>query len=127
MTSSNKGPRVLIVEDESLVRSIAHEEFADAGFDVVTAEDGRAAVDLLNGGDMFDLLFTDIRMPGTIDGWSVATAARRAHPDIAVIYATGFFEEPSAMVADARFFKKPYRLATILEAARQLGVDPARG
>lgn len=118
-------PRVLIVEDEELVRDIASDEFADAGFEVIAVPDGDAALRALDD-DAFDLLFTDIRMPGTVDGWSVAIAARAKQPSIPVIYATGFSEEQHRMVDRAVFFKKPYRLMAILAAARQLGVAPAR-
>lgn len=117
-------PRVLIVEDEPLVREIAVAEFVDAGFEVVTAADGDAALEVLSGNAAFDLLFTDIRMPGNIDGWSVAAAARRGAPRMAVIYVTGFSEDQSAMVERAVLLKKPYRFSAILQAANDLGVLP---
>ena len=122
---SAKGlPRVLIVEDEPLVRYIASDEFAEAGYEVIAVPDGHAAIEALDAGTSFDLLFTDIRMPGTIDGWSVAAAARSRLPNLPVIYATGFSEEQHRMVQHAVFFKKPYRMTAILQAARQLGLSP---
>lgn len=115
-------PRVLIVEDEELVRAMAEDEFADAGFAVVSAADGEQAVRTLQSDPGFDLLFTDIRMPGGIDGWSVAERARRLKPDIAVIYATGYSEDQASMVASSIFLKKPYRMPAVIAAAQSLGV-----
>jgi CheY-like chemotaxis protein len=121
---AGRQPRVLIVEDEELVRAIAQDEFADAGFAVVTATNGEQALQTLQADSGFDLLFTDIRMPGGVDGWSVAERARRLKPDIAVIYATGFSEDQAAMVASSVFLKKPYRMPAVIAAAQSLGVQP---
>ena len=117
-------PCVLIVEDEELVREIAVLEFADAGYDVLEAADGAAAVALLESGAGIDLLFTDIRLPGQIDGWDIAERARALRPDLPVIYATGFIAEEAAPVGGGRLFHKPYRPLAIIEAARLLGVSP---
>lgn len=124
---SPRKPRVLIVEDEPLVRCIAEEEFDEAGFEVQSAADGQAALTKLGDTAPFDLLFTDIRMPGGIDGWAVAHAARAANPRIAVIYATGYAEGHDRIVADAAFFQKPYRFPAVFEAARRIGVVPRAG
>ena len=115
-------PRVLIVEDEPLVRCIAEEEFGDAGFEVQSAPDGPTALIKLGETAPFDLLFTDIRMPGGVDGWAVAHAARAANPGIAVIYATGYSEGQHAIVDGAVFFQKPYRFAAVFAAAQRIGV-----
>ena len=116
-------PIVLIVEDETLVREIAVEEFQDGGYDVLEAADGQAAVELLESDQAIDLLFTDIRLVGDLDGWSVAEAARRLRPSIPVIYATGFSAEQMRVVEGGLFYKKPYRLSDIIAAAATLGVE----
>jgi CheY-like chemotaxis protein len=121
MASSSK-PTVLVVEDEALLRIIITEELEDAGFKVVEAGDGNSALSILKSNPQIDLLFTDIRMPGGLSGWDVAEQARRDHPELPVIYATGFSEDALRVVPGGRFFKKPYRASAILEAARQLGV-----
>jgi CheY-like chemotaxis protein len=121
MASSLK-PTVLVVEDELLVRIIIAEELQEAGFEVLEAGDGHSAIDMLKRYRDIDLLFTDIRMPGELSGWDVAEQARKERPDLPVIYATGFSEDPLRVVEGARFFKKPYRPSSILEAARELGV-----
>lgn len=119
---AHQTPTVLIVEDEPLVCEITSEEFRDAGFRVVTAADSDAALELLASEKAIDLLFTDIRLPGNLDGWSIADAARGMRPDIPVIYATGFSAEQMRMVDGALFFKKPYKPAAIIAAAATLGI-----
>ena len=119
---AERQPRVLIVEDEGLLRAMAHEEFADAGFDVVTAANGEEAIRTLEADAGFDLLFTDIRMPGAMDGWSVAKHARSLKPDIAVIYVTGYSDAQDAMVSPSVFLRKPYRMPAVIAAAVSLGV-----
>jgi CheY-like chemotaxis protein len=116
-------PRVLIVEDEPRVRAVVAIEFRDVGYEVVVAATGDEARDLL-GGQSFDLLFTDVRMPGSIDGWQLAVAARALQPGIAVIYATGYSDEPEVMVEGALFFRKPYHLRAVFRGAETLGVLP---
>ncbi|MEY2882643.1 MAG: hypothetical protein RL490_367 [Pseudomonadota bacterium] len=119
MTASRK-PRILIVDDEALVLEIACMEFEDAGFDVLAASDGTTALELIGGDPDIDLLFTDIRMPGTIDGWALAQSGRQLRAQLPVIYATGFSADTPRMVDDALFFTKPYRLGQIVEAAQRL-------
>ena len=111
---------VLIVEDEPLVREIATLEFEDAGFHVIAAGDGDTAVSHLASDAAIDLLFTDIRLPGSIDGWTIADRARELRPGLPVIYATGFTADAPRLVPNSRFFKKPYRPLAIIEAARAM-------
>jgi CheY-like chemotaxis protein len=123
MTTSGR-PAVLLVEDEELVRLIIADELREAGFEVLEAEDGLRAMEVLRSGETIDLLFTDIRMPGSLTGWDIAEEARSLRPEIAVIYATGFSEEALRIVPGGLFFKKPYRASAIVEAALSLGVSP---
>jgi CheY-like chemotaxis protein len=64
--------RVLLVEDEGLIRLLTAEVLHEEGFEVVEAWNGVEAIRLLDGPDGFDVLFTDVRMPGTLDGIDVA-------------------------------------------------------
>lgn len=113
-------PTVLIVEDQELVLQVAASEFEDAGFAVLTASNGDTALAQLDSDTAIDLLFTDIRMPGLIDGWEIANRARKLRPHLPVIYATGFSGQIPETVEGAILFRKPYRLTEILAAARQL-------
>lgn len=116
-------PTVLIVEDEDLVREIAQAEFLDAGYRVIEAATGEAAMAHL-AVDAVDLLFTDIRLPGAVDGWSVARRARELQPTLAVIYASGFPGDAMDIVPGARFVRKPYRPTSIVDLARAMRDGP---
>lgn len=124
MTACDK-PVLLMVEDEELLRLVIVDELREAGFHVIEAANGAAALELLTDDQPIDLLFTDIRMPGALTGWDVAEQARNLRPELAVIYATGFSENAPRLVSGSRFFKKPYRVNAIIEAARDLGVSPS--
>jgi CheY-like chemotaxis protein len=112
---------VLLVEDELLVRELASEDLGDAGFQVTPATDGDEALAYLREGRHFDLLFTDIRMPGTTDGWGLAQEAKRLLPDIRVIYATGLGDAASGLTENERYVRKPYSLAELRKALDELG------
>ena len=112
--------RILMAEDEVLVRELALEDLADAGFEVVAARNGDAALAILQEDRNFDLLFTDIRMPGSMDGWELAAEARRLIPHIKVIYATGLDESGEGLGQGDRLIQKPYRLTVLLQALEEL-------
>ncbi|WP_184201821.1 response regulator [Polymorphobacter multimanifer] len=112
---------VLIVEDEALVMIIAQEELEDAGFLVLTACDADEAMRHLESDARIDVLFTDIRFPGALDGWAVAQRARAFRPGIRVVYATGYSASRPDSVPDSVLFIKPYRLSDIIDAIRRLG------
>lgn len=112
---------VLLVEDELLVRELASEDLKDAGFEVTPAGDSDEALGYLREGRRFDLLFTDIRMPGALDGWGLAVEAKQVLPDIRVIYATGLGDAARGLAADERYVRKPYTLNDLREALDELG------
>ena len=112
---------VLLVEDELLVRELALEDLGDAGFEVTPASDGDEALGYLREGRRFDLLFTDIRMPGSVDGWQLAQEARQILPDIRVIYATGLGDAANGLAEGERYVRKPYSLNDLRKALSQLG------
>ena len=113
-------PAVLIVEDEALVREVAAAEFTDAGFVVIEAGDGASALAHLDPDAAIDVLFTDIRLPGTLDGWAIARYARSVHQALPVIYVTGFAGDGLAMVEGGHFVGKSYRPTAIVATARAL-------
>ncbi len=119
MTAVVRG-KVLIAEDEPLILALAQAEFEDAGFQVIVAADGQAALAALERYSDIDLLFTDIRMPGDLDGWALARTARQMNPGLPVIYATGFSSQAPDIVEGGLLFLKPYVVAHILDAARSL-------
>ncbi len=111
---------ILAVEDEPLVRELIVDELEDAGFVALAAETGDAALPILQGSRRIDVLFTDIRLPGTVDGWQLAKAARRLRPYMPVIYATGYTVERASQVPGGLFFSKPYQPSAIIDAIRAL-------
>jgi len=114
--------QVLLAEDETMVRTWLADEFVDIGWSVVEAADGDAALRAAGQSAQFDLLLTDIRMPGSVDGWELARRVRGLHPELPIIYATGFSEKSSDPVAGSKILGKPYRFAEVIEAMRALGV-----
>ena len=90
--------RVLMVEDETLLLEVITADLEDAGFDVTPAATAESAIDLLKEGLNVDLLFTDIRLPGAMDGWQLAESARALRPGLPVIYATGFTTTPPRII-----------------------------
>jgi CheY-like chemotaxis protein len=108
--------RILLVEDEMLVRELAYEDLTDAGHEVTAAGTGDEALSLLRDGHGFDVLFTDIRMPGAVDGWELAAEAKQLSPGIKVVYATGLNDDTQRMAGDERMLTKPYRRHELLVA-----------
>jgi CheY-like chemotaxis protein len=112
--------RVLLVEDEPLIRALIADEMTEAGYVVTEACNGREAMTALEAAPDFDLLFTDIRLPGLLDGWAIAERARALNPDIGVVYATGYSAEPPRQVPGSRMLIKPYRPEEAVAALRAL-------
>lgn len=105
--------RVLLVEDEALLRLMAKEELSDLGFTVTASSDADDALAILGSGDEFDILVTDIRMPGSIDGWELARRVKAMRPGMGIIYVSGYPGEIHDPLPGSHFVKKPYRLAEL--------------
>ena len=113
-------PVVLVVEDEWLVRAVIVDFLRANGCQVLEAATGEEAVSLIDGEDQqLDVLFTDIRLGGQLNGWDVAEIFRKHRPAMRVLYASGYSIEPPRHVSDSQFFNKPYRPEDILQACRQ--------
>jgi two-component system, response regulator PdtaR len=81
--------RILLVEDNDLVRSMFSDALTDAGYDVAAAEDGRVAAALLREQAQFDALLTDINLPGSMNGLAVGQLFRERYPDSPIVYVSG--------------------------------------
>lgn len=103
---------LLLVEDDPLVRSTLAEALADAGFEVLEAEDAESALRMVAEHEDLAALLTDINLPGA-DGFALARAARRLRPNLPVVYASGRYREADAQRAlpGAAFLAKPFSLA----------------
>jgi CheY-like chemotaxis protein len=98
--------KILVVEDDPLVRVVAVEALLDAGFEVVEAESGPEALEHCKKAP--DALFTDIRLPGNMTRWDIADRCREENPKIPVIYATAYSETEPRPVIGSICFQKPY-------------------
>ena len=104
-----------------LVREVASEDLAEAGFEVTAASDGDEALAILREDTGFQLLFTDIRMPGSADGWELARQAKELIPGLKVIYATGLGEAGDGLDDGECYVRKPYNLKDLRQALGKLG------
>ncbi len=77
---SSDDATVLVVEDEPLVLDMISQELTDQGFSVQEADSAETALSIIESGKRVDVLFTDIRLPGEMDGWRLATIARKSKP-----------------------------------------------
>ena len=101
--------RVLVVEDEGIVRMTMVDFLEDAGFDVIEAATGEEGLRELDRNPGISALLTDIEMPGTVDGIRLARITHQMHPDAAVLVMSGRVRPPrSDLPPGARFFAKPY-------------------
>ncbi len=109
--------RILIVEDELLIRLLVSDELRSAGFEVIEAADADEAVTLLRSLVPIDLIISDVRMPGSIDGLGLLAVVRETFPTLPVIITSGHLESRLA-IADgaARFLTKPYGMNAVVDA-----------
>ncbi|MET3664081.1 PAS domain S-box-containing protein [Caulobacter sp. 1776] len=127
-----QGVRVLLVEDDAPVREIASGLLRDLGCEVTTAENGASALEALEEGVGFDLLMSDIVMPGGISGVDLARSVSVNRPDMAVLLTTGYAgERMDVAPADLPWpvLRKPFqveRLAEVVSALLAARETPAR-
>ena len=121
-TPSGKSPPVvLVVEDEPLLRMLAVEVVEEAGFVALEARDADEAVALLESRTDISLLFTDIDMPGSMNGLKLAHAVRGRWPPIKILLVSGQVRlRPSQLPSSSRFVGKPYRAAAMVDELRSL-------
>lgn len=107
--------RILIVDDEPLIREMAACDLEDAGHQVEMAVSGDEAAAILQADRNFHYLFTDIRMPGATDGWTLAELARSLVPGIRIVFASGLHDAKSADETGT-FLTKPYTPRALIAA-----------
>jgi CheY-like chemotaxis protein len=105
------GLRLLLVEDDSITRTIASAKLRSAGMIVSEAQDGEEALRWLD--DPPEVLFTDIRMPGSLDGWEVARRFRDRYPHLLLVYATAY-PPTEVPLEGSLFFQKPYDVREVI-------------
>jgi two-component system cell cycle sensor histidine kinase/response regulator CckA len=109
------GGRVLLVEDEDMVRAVAERALSRAGFEVTSCADGEEGLAAFANDASFDLVVSDVVMPG-MDGPTMAKGIRRASPDIPILFMSGYAEEQLRKdidVPDMHFIAKPFSVQQI--------------
>ncbi|MCK1268931.1 response regulator [Bradyrhizobium sp. 49] len=112
--------RILVVEDDPLIREFVVEALREAGYEVIHASNGEDALAWF-GRRVADVLVTDIRLPGAIDGWQIAERCREQDPELPVIYATGFSPVAPRAVIGSVFLRKPFPPEEVVRAVNAVG------
>ena len=101
---------VLLVEDEVLISHLVAESLSEHGFIVHESATADDALSYLNSGGEVDVLFTDVNLPGSMNGAELAMKARQLRPDLPIVYASGRYQptDIGALVPRSVFVSKPY-------------------
>ncbi len=112
---------MLVVEDESLIRMNAMTMVEEAGFEALAASDADEAIRLLESRNDIRAVFTDVHMPGTMDGIRLVRVVRNRWPPLALIVTSGQTNVPETdLPIGGRFLRKPYEAVQVETALRQL-------
>jgi CheY-like chemotaxis protein len=107
-TAQAQRPTVLVVDDSAEVAQVTSSLFEHLGFNTVYRDSAEAALKLLAEGTKLDLVFSDIVMPGTIDGVGLASEIRSHYPDVPVVLTTGYSDAVQSVPPDFPILRKPF-------------------
>lgn len=127
--SDTYASRILLVDDNPQVRQAMRRALSQAGLSVVEAESGDAAAKLIAGQESFDMLVTDVRMPGQRDGVALASDWREQVPGRPVLFVSGSNEDhvdAAALGAHGAVLLKPFPRASLVEIVRTLLAEASR-
>lgn len=115
-------PAALVVDDDALIRMDACAILEDAGFTTLDARDADAALRIMEDShDTVQLLFTDVQMPGSCDGFALAREVARRWPHVGILVASGqMTPSPGAMPDGAHFIGKPFSAEVVHDRVREL-------
>ena len=115
-------PVVLVVDDEPLVRMLAHDTLTTGGFDVIEAVSADEALVLINARPDVGLLFTDVNMPGELNGYGLAQLASKKLPALPIIVTSGGPDTPGDgdLPQGAKFLDKPYSPSVLLTLVQDM-------
>jgi CheY-like chemotaxis protein len=117
----SKRPVVLVVEDEFLLRMDAVDMIQAAGFEVVEAANADEAIEILEARRDISVVFTDIQMPGSMDGLKLARAVRGRWPPIKIVATSGHVGVAETDLPEGgRFLAKPYSAIQVMGVLREL-------
>ncbi|NNG04304.1 MAG: response regulator [Inquilinus sp.] len=114
-----RGERVLIVEDDSEIRRLIVTHLKDFGYRVDEAADGRSALQIIGEDANFDLLLTDLVLPGGVGGEDIAAKARSLQPALKIAYMTGYAEGMANLAPDCAVLLKPFKKAELARTVRE--------
>lgn len=125
MTHDANGPVLLVVDDETLIRMNGVAILEDAGFKVLEAADADEAISVLEHAPEVRLMFSDVDMPGSMNGVELATAVNQRWPKIRLLLTSGHHWLADATLPDhGRFIPKPYSSETVVgEVGELLRID----
>jgi PAS domain S-box-containing protein len=112
---------IRVVEDNDRIRDLAVRHLHSLGYRTLSAADGASALEIIRGDTAVDLLFTDMVMPGGVDGRALADAARRERPNLRILFTSGFTAAAAAVSANqvhANLLSKPYRKSELARCIR---------
>ncbi len=122
---------IMVVEDDAMVRNFVIAQLHSLGYKTIAAADSREALAQVDGGEPFDLLFTDVVMPGGMSGRELADAVGKRRPGTKVLYTSGYTDNAivhhGRLDAGVLLLTKPYRKPQLAQMVRlALGGDAAR-
>jgi two-component system, response regulator PdtaR len=121
MADTQSGSLVLVVEDDALLRMHAAEMIEEAGFQVLEAQGADEAIRVLESRTDIRIIFTDIDMPGSMNGLKLAHAVARRWPPIRIVATSGHFQvRDGDLPTGGRFIAKPYRANQIISTLCEL-------
>jgi len=122
--SSGQGETIVLIEDEHALRAIVEEVLREAGYRVLTAQDGPTGLQILNSDTRVDLLVTDVGLPGGLNGRQVADAARLQRPGLKVLFVTGYADTAAVgngrLAAGMEVITKPFEITALTYKVRAL-------
>ena len=122
------GESILLVDDEHAVRSLAAEVLEELGYRITMAADGNEGLERLRSKTRFDVLITDVGLPGGLNGRQVADAARVMRPGIKVLFITGYAENAvlnhGHLAPGMQVLTKPFAMEALASRVKQLIEQP---
>jgi len=119
--TASRTPRILLVEDDVAIRELTQDALKDSGYDITAVGDAESAVERLAQQPAFDLLISDVGLPG-MNGRDLAEHAMARHPSLRVLLVTGYAgasgADPHFLQNDVMLLKKPFTLRELLGTVR---------
>jgi CheY-like chemotaxis protein len=120
-----EAPCVLVVEDDAFVRAVAVDALEDEGFQVLEAPSADYAATLLEAREDIGVLFTDVSMPGVLNGFDLARRVQALYPHMVVLVTSGALPSGfSGEAPQARFVPKPYRMSEVIRIIQGMTTEP---